>query len=149
MKCATYNIHMCIQCTYIHAHAARPFSHTCTRYKTILTHMHTLQDHSHTHAHAARPFSHTCTCCTQIVVHGTSDATNHLVDFSKKVLLISDEKVFAPHIGECVNATTESHIYQVNDYLCVYIRTRTHKNACMHVHTHIQAHIHTLSHTHT
>lgn len=34
--------------------------------------------------------------------------------FAKKTLTISDDKIFAPNIGECVDATTESHIYQVS-----------------------------------
>lgn len=49
----------------------------------------------------------------QIIVHGTTEATNHLLCFAKKTLALSDDKVFAPGIGECVDATTESHIYQV------------------------------------
>ena len=52
----------------------------------------------------------------QIIVHGTSEATNHLLGFAKKTLALSDDKIFAPGIGECVDATTESHIYQVSTY---------------------------------
>ena len=50
----------------------------------------------------------------QIIIHGTREATNHLLGFAKKTLAISDDKLFAPGIGECVDATTESHIYQVH-----------------------------------
>lgn len=53
----------------------------------------------------------------QVVVHGTSEATNHLVDFARKVLNVSEDKVVAPHIGEPINGTTESHIYQVGGLL--------------------------------
>ena len=50
----------------------------------------------------------------QIIIHGTGEATNHLLSFAKKTLAISDDKLFAPGVGECVDATTESHIYQVS-----------------------------------
>lgn len=56
-----------------------------------------------------------CVCLSmQIIIHGTGEATNHLLSFAKKTLAISDDKLFAPGIGECVDATTESHIYQVS-----------------------------------
>ena len=59
--------------------------------------------------------------CVQVVVHGTSEATNHMVDFARKALNVSDDKVVAPHIGEPVNGTTESHIYQVGGLLSIFL----------------------------
>ena len=49
----------------------------------------------------------------QIVIHGTTEATEHLVDFAKKNLGIPGDKMFAPKIGECVDASTQSLLYQV------------------------------------
>lgn len=51
----------------------------------------------------------------QIVVRGSPDATAHLVQFARKNLGIDADKVTSPGIGECVDATTESHIYQVTE----------------------------------
>ena len=51
----------------------------------------------------------------QVIVHGTSDASNHLMEFSKSSLGLPGDKVFAPQIGEHVDATTERHIYQVKE----------------------------------
>ncbi|XP_064403755.1 cleavage and polyadenylation specificity factor subunit 2-like [Halichondria panicea] len=48
-----------------------------------------------------------------VLVHGSSDCTNTLMEFARKTLNITDDNVMAPYIGETVNATTESHIYQV------------------------------------
>ncbi|KAL5463818.1 hypothetical protein EMCRGX_G032755 [Ephydatia muelleri] len=48
-----------------------------------------------------------------IVIHGTTEATDHLVDFAKKNLGIAGDKIFAPKIGECVDASTQSLLYQV------------------------------------
>ena len=50
----------------------------------------------------------------QVVIHGTTEATDHLVDFAKKNLGIAGDKIFAPKIGECVDASTQSLLYQVN-----------------------------------
>ena len=52
-------------------------------------------------------------CYWQIIIHGTTEATKHLSDFAGKTLGVSKDKIFSPYIGECVDATTESHIYQV------------------------------------
>ena len=49
----------------------------------------------------------------QIVVRGTPEATASLVQFARKTLGINESKVASPGIGECVDATTESQIYQV------------------------------------
>lgn len=55
-------------------------------------------------------------CYWQIIIHGTTEATKHLSDFAGKTLGISKDKIFSPGIGECVDATTESHIYQVRPF---------------------------------
>lgn len=48
------------------------------------------------------------------MIHGTTEATDHLVDFAKKNLGIAGDKIFAPKIGECVDASTQSLLYQVS-----------------------------------
>ena len=55
----------------------------------------------------------------QIVVRGSFEATSHLVEFAKKSLGVDPSKVASPGVGECVDATTESHIYQVCAGVCV------------------------------
>lgn len=42
--------------------------------------------------------------------------TDHLVQFAHTTLGLDQNKVFAPAIGECINATTESRIYQVGGH---------------------------------
>ena len=46
-------------------------------------------------------------------MHGSPEATNHLRDFSLSSLGLAKEKLFTPSVGECIDASTESHIYQV------------------------------------
>ena len=53
------------------------------------------------------------TVYTQILVHGIPDATNHLREFALSSLGLAKGKLFAPHVSECIDASTESHIYQV------------------------------------
>ncbi len=59
-----------------------------------------------------------------ILIHGSSDATHHLADYAKAngmrrvcahVLCagIAPDRVFTPRVGDVVDATIESHIYQV------------------------------------
>ncbi|XP_065053263.1 cleavage and polyadenylation specificity factor subunit 2-like [Rhopilema esculentum] len=48
-----------------------------------------------------------------ILVHGTEKATEHLLEYCKKNLGMTSGTVFAPRIGETIDATRESHIYQV------------------------------------
>jgi len=50
------------------------------------------------------------------VIHGNAIPTDHLVQFAHTTLGLNQSKVFAPGMGECVNATTESRIYQVRYY---------------------------------
>ena len=52
-------------------------------------------------------------CLLQIVIHGSMEATVHLVDYARKNLGIDAKKVSAPSVGDCIDATTESYIYQV------------------------------------
>ena len=54
-----------------------------------------------------------CLLCLQVLVHGSADATNSLMDYCQKNLHLPRSKLFAPRVGETVDATTESHIYQV------------------------------------
>jgi len=48
-----------------------------------------------------------------ILVHGTEKATQHLLEHCRKNLNMTSENLFAPRILETVDATRESHIYQV------------------------------------
>lgn len=47
------------------------------------------------------------------MIHGSVEATLHLVDYARKNLGIDSSKVCAPSPEDCVDATTESYIYQV------------------------------------
>ena len=47
----------------------------------------------------------------QILVHGELEATQNMAEFCR--VNISGSKVFSPRINETVDATTDSHIYQV------------------------------------
>ncbi|KHJ48938.1 cleavage and polyadenylation specificity factor subunit 2 family protein [Trichuris suis] len=48
-----------------------------------------------------------------IIVHGNPESTELLADYCRKSLGLPKEKVFTPKLGEVVDATIESHIYQV------------------------------------
>ena len=47
-----------------------------------------------------------------IIVHGSPEATEDLAAYCRQHNIVSD-KIFTPRIAEVVDATTESHIYQV------------------------------------
>ena len=49
----------------------------------------------------------------QVLVHGTAEATDSLADFCRSTSGMVQGKVFTPKVGELVDATTESHIFQV------------------------------------
>eukprot|EP00112_Aurelia_sp_Birch-Aquarium-sp1_P022238 Seg62.8 transcript_id=Seg62.8/GoldUCD/mRNA.D3Y31 product="Cleavage and polyadenylation specificity factor subunit 2" protein_id=Seg62.8/GoldUCD/D3Y31 len=48
-----------------------------------------------------------------ILIHGTEKATQHLMEHCKKNLGMNSDNIFTPYIGETIDATRESHIYQV------------------------------------
>ncbi|XP_011409895.2 PREDICTED: cleavage and polyadenylation specificity factor subunit 2-like [Amphimedon queenslandica] len=48
-----------------------------------------------------------------ILIHGSLESTKCLVDFSHSVLGMDPKKVFAPAVGETIDATTESQLYIV------------------------------------
>lgn len=48
-----------------------------------------------------------------ILVHGTPECTRALADFCRTTPGIVQERVFTPQLHEVIDATTESHIYQV------------------------------------
>jgi cleavage and polyadenylation specificity factor subunit 2 len=48
-----------------------------------------------------------------ILVHGSPEATNHLREFALSALGLAKGKLFTPRVGDCTDASTESHIYQV------------------------------------
>lgn len=48
-----------------------------------------------------------------VVVHGTPDATKHLAEYCRKNSDMEVKTVFTPATGETVDATRESHIYQI------------------------------------
>ena len=54
-------------------------------------------------------------CCvfSQVLIHGNSDATTHLAEHCGKNNDMEVKKVYTPCTGETVDATRESHIYQV------------------------------------
>lgn len=54
-----------------------------------------------------------------VLIHGTAEATDSLADFCRSTSGMVQGKVFTPKVGELVDATTESHIFQVKlkDYL--------------------------------
>lgn len=47
-----------------------------------------------------------------ILIRGNPHSTKVIYNFAKVFI---DGKVFTPRIGECLNVTTESHIYQVKN----------------------------------
>ncbi len=49
----------------------------------------------------------------QILVHGSEKATRMLADFAKNTRDIVQGKVFTPKRYEIIDATRESHIFQV------------------------------------
>ena len=50
----------------------------------------------------------------KVLVHGAPDATNHLCEFATSSLGLANGKLFVPRVGEYIDASTESHIYQVH-----------------------------------
>jgi cleavage and polyadenylation specificity factor subunit 2 len=50
----------------------------------------------------------------QILVHGSEEATQSLAEYCRNTQGMIQGNVFTPKIGETVDATTESHIFQVN-----------------------------------
>ncbi len=59
----------------------------------------------------------------QIIIHGSAEATSALVKFSSTI--VPSDKVFAPAVGDCVDATTESRIFQVNNVCSLFIKYDT------------------------
>ena len=49
----------------------------------------------------------------QVLIHGTAEATDSLAEFCRSTAGMVKGKVFTPKVGELVDATTESHIFQV------------------------------------
>ena len=49
----------------------------------------------------------------QVLVHGTEKATQGLVDYCRTTRDLVQGQIFTPHLNEVVDATKESHIYQV------------------------------------
>ena len=49
-----------------------------------------------------------------IIVHGMPEPTAHLAEYCIMNIGIPPEKVFTPRTGECVDCTSERHIYQVS-----------------------------------
>jgi len=45
-----------------------------------------------------------------LLVRGSTSSSKVVLHFSK---VFSDSKVFSPKIGQCLNVTSETHIYQV------------------------------------
>ncbi|XP_052767669.1 cleavage and polyadenylation specificity factor subunit 2-like [Mya arenaria] len=54
-----------------------------------------------------------------VLIHGSEEATSSLAEYCRTTSGVVQGSVFTPSIGEVVDATTESHIYQVKlkDYL--------------------------------
>ncbi|VDP06542.1 unnamed protein product [Soboliphyme baturini] len=48
-----------------------------------------------------------------VIVHALPEATRHLADYCRNTLSLVQGKVFTPRVGEVIDATIESHIYQV------------------------------------
>ncbi|XP_046847920.1 cleavage and polyadenylation specificity factor subunit 2-like [Xenia sp. Carnegie-2017] len=48
-----------------------------------------------------------------VVIHGSPDATKHLAEYCRKNIDMEVKTVFTPNTGETVDATRESHIYQI------------------------------------
>ena len=51
--------------------------------------------------------------CAQILVHGSREAATSLANFCRNARDIVQGRVFVPRLNEIVDATTESHIFQV------------------------------------
>jgi cleavage and polyadenylation specificity factor subunit 2 len=51
-----------------------------------------------------------------LLIKGTKEGTNYMANFCKK---LTEGKVLTPKTGDVVDATTETHIYQVNYFLCL------------------------------
>lgn len=57
-----------------------------------------------------------------LLVRGSPLSTKVVLNFSR---IFSDSTIFSPKIGQCLNVTSESHIYQVyhlNLIKCIYNR---------------------------
>lgn len=52
-----------------------------------------------------------------MLIRGSQISTKIVLNFAK---VFSDSKVFSPRIGQCLNVTSESHIYQVNIFIFLY-----------------------------
>lgn len=52
-----------------------------------------------------------------ILVRGSPQSTKIVCNFAK---MFSHNLIFTPRIGQCLNVTSESHIYQVNKFVQFY-----------------------------
>lgn len=50
-----------------------------------------------------------------ILVRGPPNSSKVVLNFSKA---FSDSTVFSPKVGQCLNVTSETHIYQVKHLIC-------------------------------
>lgn len=53
------------------------------------------------------------------MIHGSPDATKHLAEYCRKNIDMEVKTVFTPNTGETVDATRESHIYQVSHVITI------------------------------
>lgn len=52
-----------------------------------------------------------------LLVRGSAQSTKLVYNFSK---VFAESQVFLPTIGQCLNVTSESHIYHVNEHIKLY-----------------------------
>lgn len=66
-----------------------------------------------------------------VLVHGSMESTHFLADHCRNTAGVVQGQVFTPKVGEIVDATTESHIFQVKlkDYLVTALDFRKAKDA--------------------
>ena len=55
----------------------------------------------------------------QVLIHGSIEATQSLAEYCRTTAGMVQGTVFTPLVGELVDATTESHIFQVTLQICV------------------------------
>lgn len=60
-----------------------------------------------------------------LVIRGTPASAKIIVNFTK---VFCDTAVFSPKVGQCLNVTSESHIYQVKYLNLILIRIKPFRN---------------------
>lgn len=71
-----------------------------------------------------------------MLVHGTEKATNLMAAYAKNTRDLGQGKVLVPKLNETIDATKESHIYQVIKILYQSVCIKSHKDSYKHAGLH-------------